>query len=224
MPTRRNCDRENLEHHERTPDLNTPADPKVPLPEFGEATLAIENRSSPNFSISHRALRAVFGLVWFVFASWTPPPMGAWRRFLLRLFGAKIHPTATVRGGARIWYPPNLEMKAFAVLADGVQCYNMGTIVIGENSIVSQRSFLCGGTHDYKLARHPLVTAPIVIGDDVWIAAEAFVAPGVTVPDGCVIGARAVVSGKLEPWTIYAGNPARILRSRDYDANGPVAL
>lgn len=181
-----------------------------------EARSALKDRASPNFSKSHRALRAIFGLTWFLLASWTPAPMGAWRRFLLRSFGAKIHPNASVRGGARIWYPPNLEMKAFAVLADGVQCYNMNMITIGENSIVSQRSFLCGGTHNYKLARHPLVTAPIVIGDDVWIAAEAFVAPGVTVPDGCVIGARAVVSGQLEPWTIYTGNPARALKPREY--------
>jgi putative colanic acid biosynthesis acetyltransferase WcaF len=195
------------------------AEPKITPSDPGDAKLAIESRTSPNFSVSHRALRAFFGLVWFVFASWTPPQMGAWRCFLLRLFGAKIHPTATVRGGARIWYPPNLEMKAFAVLADGVQCYNMNTIVIGANSIVSQRSFLCGGTHDYRLARHPLVTAPIVIGDDVWIAAEAFIGPGVTVPDGCVIGARAVVGGKLDPWTIYAGNPARALKPREYQTN-----
>lgn len=197
--------------------------PLKPDPAVDPATVSadelqvIDGRSSPNFSVTHRAVRAVFGLTWLLFAAWTPPPMNGWRRFLLRLFGAQIHPTATVRGGVRVWYPPNLEMHAYSVLADGVQCYNMDRITIGENSIVSQRSFLCGGTHDHSLASHPLVVKPIKIGKDVWIAAEAFIAPGVDVPEGCVIGARAVVSGGLKPWTVYAGNPAREIRARKYD-------
>lgn len=136
---------------------------------------------------------------------------------ILRLFGAKIHSTAVVRGGAIIWYPPNLEMKEYSVIAGGVQCYNMNRIVIGRNSTVSQRSFLCGGTHDFRVASHPLVTKPILIGNDVWIAAEAFIGPGVVVPDGCVIGARAVVNGTLTPWTVYAGNPAVAIKDRTYD-------
>lgn len=178
---------------------------------------AIQRRSQPSFSLSHRLLRLVWGLVWKLLASWTPPQFAGWRRFLLRSFGAQIHPTASIRGGARVWYPPNLVMDEFAVLADGVECYNMAPITIGARSIVSQRAFLCGGTHDFRLASNPLVTLPIEIGPDVWVAAEAFVGPGVQVPEGCVIGARALVTGKLEAWTIYAGNPARAIKPRQLD-------
>lgn len=143
--------------------------------------------------------------------------MNGWRRALLRLFGAEIADSAIVQGGARIWYPPNLRMRPHAVMADGVICYNMAPVTIGENSIVSQRAVLCGGTHDFTLASNPLQTRPIDIGANVWIASEAFVGPGVCVPDGCVIGARAVATGRLEPWTVYAGNPARPIKKRDYD-------
>lgn len=185
--------------------------------EVAPQAAVLDTRRNPSFSFMHRALRAVWWLAWLSLASWTPAPMNAWRRALLRMFGARIHRTASIRGGARIWYPPNLTMKAYSVLADGVACYNMGPIVIGENSIVSQRAFLCGGTHDFTRATNPLVVRPITIGANVWIAAEAFVGPGVTVPEGCVIGARAVVGGALEPWTVYAGNPARAIKQRRYD-------
>ena len=187
------------------------SDPATPLPDL------MAKRDSANFPLSHKALRAVWGLVWLFGAAWTPAPFGAWRHFLLRLFGAKIARTASVRGGARIWYPPNLRMDDHAVLADGVICYNMAQIHIGARSIVSQRAVLCGGTHDFTRATRPLITQPITIAADVWIASEAFIGPNVTVPEGCVIGARAVVTGPLEPWTVYAGNPARAIKRRSYD-------
>ena len=177
----------------------------------------VAGRGAAQFSLGHRVLRLVWGLVWRLFAAWTPPPFNRWRLFILRLFGAKIHPTALVRGPARIWYPPNLTMEAYAVIGAEAEIYNMAPVVIGENSIVSQRAYLCGGTHDFTRASNPLITRPITIGPNVWVAADAFIGPGVTVPGGCVIGARAVVTGRLEPWTVYAGNPARAIKRRDYD-------
>lgn len=175
-------------------------------------------RAGANFSLGHKLTRVLWQLCWAVLAAWTPPQMGAWRRALLRFFGAKIAATASVRGGAKIWYPANLMMAEHSVLADGVICYNMAPISLGEKSIVSQRAVLCGGTHDFTRATNPLITRPIEIGANVWIASEAFIGPGVRVPEGCVIGARAVVtSNRLEPWTVYAGNPAVALRRRDFD-------
>ncbi|MBC58053.1 MAG: putative colanic acid biosynthesis acetyltransferase [Confluentimicrobium sp.] len=183
----------------------------------GPQTSTLKGHSTPRFPLWHRLFRLVWNIVWWLFASWTPPQLNRWRRFLLSAFGAKLARGTVVRGGARVWYPPNLEMHEGSLLADGVNCYNMGRIVIGERSIVSQNAHLCGGTHDFTRASRPLLTKPIVIGDDVWIAAEAFIGPGVTVPDGCVIGARAVVSSRLEPWTVYAGNPAKPVKRRDFD-------
>lgn len=178
----------------------------------------VANRDAPNFSIQHRLTRLIWMIVWKFLASWTPPQMGGWRRFLLRCFGAEVHPTASVRGGAQIWYPPNLKMDAFSVIADGVNCYNMDLITLGEGAIISQGAYLCGGTHNYKLGSNPLITRPITIGAKVWVAAEAFVGPGTHIPEGCVIGARAVVSGGLESWSVYVGNPAVRVKNRPYEA------
>lgn len=167
-----------------------------------------------NFSFRHKATRAIWSMVWLFGASWTPKKLAPWRRFLLRAFGATIEGNSDVRGSARVWYPPNLYMEPHCILAEGVQCYNMAPMRLRLSTIVSQRAFLCGGTHDYTKGDHPLITRPIELGPHVWIAAEAFVGPGTVVPEGCVIGARAVVNGRLDPWGVYAGNPAKRVKDR----------
>lgn len=190
--------------------MNKPLQPRFELPS-GEAY----------FSFRHKALRAVWGCVWLLLASWTPKHFSPWRRFLLRSFGATIHRTSDVRGSARVWYPPNLLMGSYCILAEGVECYNMAPVHLNTNSIISQRVFICAGTHDYSQGRHPLVTKPIAIGPHVWIAAEAFVGPGCVVSEGCVVGARAVVNGQLEPWSVYVGNPAMRIKERMVDWRDP---
>ncbi|UWU72837.1 hypothetical protein N2602_30970 [Bradyrhizobium sp. NC92] len=90
----------------------------------------------------------------------------------------------------------------------------MDLISIEPFALVSQRAHLCAGTHDVDDPDFRLVTKPIHIGRNAWVAAEAFVGPGVTVPRNAVLGARAVAMKDLEEGKIYAGNPARLLRSR----------
>ena len=180
-------------------------------------TPKIMGHSTPRFPLRHRLFRLMWRAVWWLFASWTPPQLNRWRCFLLSVFGAKLAKGAVVRGGASIWYPANLEMLDGSLLADGVNCYNMAQIIIGARTIVSQDVYLCGGTHDFTRASRPLLAKPIIIGDDVWLAAGVFIGPGVVVPDGCVVGARAVVSRKLDPWTVYAGNPAQPIKKRTID-------
>jgi putative colanic acid biosynthesis acetyltransferase WcaF len=103
-------------------------------------------------------------------------------------------------------------------MGPGVICYNVAEITIDDFAIVSQRSHLCTGTHDVNDPGFPLKSRPIAIGSNAWVAAEAFVGPGVTIGEGAVLGARGVAFGKLEPWTIYAGNPARPIKERSRDA------
>ncbi|MFB2553212.1 LbetaH domain-containing protein [Ensifer soli] len=168
----------------------------------------------PSFPLRHRLLRLAWGLVWLGLARWTPVPCHGWRRLLLRAFGARIDATARIYPSARIWYPPNLVMRAHSCLAGRVDCYAMDRIELGRYATVSQGAVLCGGSHDIDSASFQLFTRPILIGDHAWIAAEAFVGPGVTVGAGAVLGARGVAFRDLEPATVYAGNPARRLRMR----------
>ena len=168
----------------------------------------------PSFSLSNRLFRALWNVTWALLASWTPPPFGAWRRFLLTLFGARMGVACDVRGSAKVWYPPHLKMADRSLLADRVNCYNMAPISLGERALVSQGAHLCAGSHDIRTRDFQLIAKPIHIGADVWVAAEAFVGPGVEIGEGSVLGARAVAFKSLEPWGVYAGNPAQFVKRR----------
>ncbi|KKB11062.1 acetyltransferase [Devosia geojensis] len=169
---------------------------------------------APSFTLSNRLFRLAWVLAWLVLARWTPPPFHRWRVLLLNLFGAKVAGNARVYASASIWYPPNLVMGSQATLGPGVICYAMDRIIIGERAVISQRAHLCTGTHLLDDPNFQLVARPIEIGAQAWVAAEAFVGPGVTIGQGAVLGARGVTVKDLEPWTIYAGNPARPIGRR----------
>lgn len=170
--------------------------------------------SRASFPLRHRLFRGVWRLSWVLLAAWTPPPLHAWRRLLLRAFGAKIGPGARVYGSADIWYPPNLTMGRDAVIGWKVNVYCQGRITLADGAIVSQFSHLVTGTHDIDNRGFQLVTKPIYIGARAWVAANAFVGPGVTIGDGAVLGACGVTFKDLPAWTVHAGNPARQIRER----------
>jgi len=137
-----------------------------------------------------------------------------WKRFLLRLFGARIADTASVYSSATVFMPWNLEMRDYACIADGVDCYNAAPVTIGVNATVSQRAYLCTASHDISSPHHEQTQRPIVIEDRAWVAAEAFIGPGVTVGRGAVVGARGCVFKNVEPWTVVGGNPAKLIKKR----------
>jgi putative colanic acid biosynthesis acetyltransferase WcaF len=165
-------------------------------------------------SLRNRVARAVWGVVWVLLFLPSLRPMHGWRRWLLRRFGARIGEGVRVYSSARIWAPWNLVMGDFSVLGDQVDCYSVDRIEIGAHSIVSQYSFLCTATHDVDQADFPLVTAPIHIGSRVWVAADSFIGPGVTVGEGAVVGARSSVFKDVEPWSVVGGTPAKLIRHR----------
>jgi putative colanic acid biosynthesis acetyltransferase WcaF len=139
--------------------------------------------------------------------------MHGWRRFLLRSFGARVASTAIPYAGARIWAPWNLTMEPGSCVSDHVDCYCVAPIKIGAHATVSQYSYLCSASHDYRDPTMPLVIAPIVIEPEAWVAAAVFVGPGVVVGEGAVVGARSTVLHDVAPWTVVAGSPP-IVRSR----------
>jgi putative colanic acid biosynthesis acetyltransferase WcaF len=133
---------------------------------------------------------------------------------LLRLFGAQIAPDALPYPSAKIYAPWNLVMESNSCIADGVDCYNVATISICSNATVSQRAYLCTPSHDFRSPNFDLIAAEITIGENAWVATEAFIGPGVTVDHDAVVGARAVVYKNVPPGVVVAGNPARIVSSR----------
>lgn len=86
---------------------------------------------------------------------------------------------------------------------------------IGAHVGISQYSFLCTASHDIADPHLRLIHAPIRIDDAAWVAADAFVGPGVHIGAGAVVGARASVFKDVDPWTVVCGNPARLLKKRE---------
>lgn len=101
-----------------------------------------------------------------------------------------------------------------SVLGDYVDCYCVAPVRVGKHAVISQYSFLCTASHDYRDSNRPLIVAPIHIGDHAWVTADVFLAPGVVVGDGAVVQARSVVFEDIEPWTVSGGHPAKMLKVR----------
>lgn len=171
-------------------------------------------------SPGNKLARLAWGLCWLLLFRPSPVPLHAWRRFLLRRFGASLADGVHVYPSVRVWAPWNLVMGSKSSLGPFVDCYCVDEVRIGDNTTVSQYSYLCTASHDYRDASTmhgpvmPLISAPITLGDRVWIAAAAFVGPGVHVAEGTVVLARGVVTRNLPPWSVAQGNPAEVVRQR----------
>ena len=136
------------------------------------------------------------------------------RNTLLRVFGATIGSHVRIRPTVLVEQPWNLTINDHSSVGDYATLYCLGPVKIGRFVSISQRAHLCAGTHDLNQPQLPLVRPPIMVHDQVWIAADAFVGPGVEVGEGAVLGARACAFKHLDAWGIYGGNPARKLRDR----------
>jgi len=152
---------------------------------------------------------------------WLPKSCSFLRVFCLRLFGAKIGSNCLILPGVKVLIPWNLELEDSVAIGRSVDIYNFASVRIRRMSVVSQRCFLCTGSHDYTSQSMPLIWDRIDIGSECWIAAEVFIAPGVAIADGVVVGARAVLTKTIEnAWTVWGGHPAKMLKIREMkDAN-----
>lgn len=137
------------------------------------------------------------------------------RNFLLRRFGAQLPDRVLIYSTCDIYAPWNLEVGRYSCLGPKTEIYNKDKITIGANTVISQGSYLCSASHDISSLQLPLITKPINIGSRVWIAADTFIGPGVTIGEGAVVGARAAVFRDVESWTVVGGNPAKFIKKRE---------
>lgn len=168
-----------------------------------------------SFSFGNRVFRVLWAVAWILLARFTPPPLHAWRRLVLRAFGARVGSGVRVHASAVIWNPRNLTLREHVLIGPGARIYNQGHVTVGARSVISQRAHLCASTHDITDPDFQLVLRPVVIGDRCWVAAEAFVGPGANMGEGAVLGARAALFEDAEEWGVYSGNPARLIKRRE---------
>ncbi len=183
--------------------------------ESTDHTLRVDVSCVPSpHSFANRFARVAWAMTWLLLFRLSPKPCHAWRRMLLRMFGATIGSGANVHPSCRIWAPWNLRMGDHSCLGPHSDCYCVAPISIGDHTTVSQYAHLCAGSHDIEQTNMPLLTAPIDIGTQAWICAGAFIGPGVGVGEGSVVAARAVVFRDVDSWTVVRGNPASFVKNR----------
>jgi putative colanic acid biosynthesis acetyltransferase WcaF len=160
---------------------------------------------------------------WFVQLWWiveallfktSPQVCYGWRRFLLRIFGARIGKGVNIRPTATITYPWKLTIGDWSWIGDHVTLYTLGEIVIGEHAVVSQHCYLCTGSHDHTLTTFDIWAQTITIEPEAWLATNVFVGPGVTVGYGAVVGACSVTLKDVPAGMVCTGNPLRVIRRR----------
>jgi putative colanic acid biosynthesis acetyltransferase WcaF len=184
------------------------------------------NDSDPALAVDHPANRAdrkytpreqALRIAWAA-GSWllrlSPRPCFAFRRGVLRLFGARIGAHVNVYPSTHIYMPWNVEIGDWSALGDDVFIYSLGAVRIGKSVTISYRAHVCAGTHDLNDPALKLLTPPVVIEDGVWAGTESFIGPGLTIGRYAVVGARAVVVKDVAPFAIVAGNPARVIGER----------
>lgn len=166
------------------------------------------NRASRKWTMREQVGRLIWTIGRIAFRL-SPRPFWAWRRMLLRAFGAKVEDSVHIYPTVNIPIPWNLTLLRECAVGDGATLYSLGPITIGARATVSQGAHLCAGTHNWRDPERALVKSPITIGEDAWICADAFIGPDVSVGIGAIVGARAVVMKDVPDNFIMAGNPAR---------------
>ncbi len=167
-------------------------------------------------TFKNKLSRQIWNIVYIVFFRTAPSKLfNPWRLFILRLFGAKLHRSSGVYASCKIWAPWNLELGENSWLGPHVNCYNVDKVIIGKNVTISQKAYLCTASHNVYSKEKELIIAPIIIKNESWVFAAAFIGMGVTINTGAIVGATASVYKDVEPWTIVGGNPAKYIKKRE---------
>jgi putative colanic acid biosynthesis acetyltransferase WcaF len=176
-------------------------------------------RTSP-WTTREKLGRLAWAVVQSTLFKWSPHNFYGYRAALLRLFGAKLHGDVRIRRTVRVEVPWNLEAGDNTAVGDFAIIYNLGPIKLGKYVTISQYAHLCAGTHETTDRLMRLLRPPITIGDDVWIATDAFVGPNVTIGDRAILGARSSAFTDLPAGMVCVGSPAKPIKPREFHADG----
>jgi putative colanic acid biosynthesis acetyltransferase WcaF len=171
-------------------------------------------KTPQDFRGKSKLIVQLWWFVQFLLFNLSPQVLYGWRRFLLRLFGAKIGKDVLIRPSVKTTYPWKLSVGDYCWIGDDVVLYTLGEIIIGDNVVVSQKSYLCTGLHNYKKVEFPIDSEAIKINDECWLGTDVYVGPGVSIGKGTVVGARSSVFKDLPSGKVCIGSPAKEVKDR----------
>ena len=137
------------------------------------------------------------------------------KRIVLKVFGAKIGKNVIIKPNVNIKYPWKLQLGDYVWIGEGTWIDNLDFVIIGNHCCISQGALLICGNHDYTKVTFDLVVKPIVLEDGVWIGAKSVVCPGVVARTHAILTAGSTISKDMQAYSIYRGNPAEKVKSRD---------
>lgn len=144
-------------------------------------------------------------------------PGSAWRRAVLRVFGAEIGAAVVIKPRVRVKFPWRLKIGDRSWIGESVWIDNLAKVDIGSDVCISQGAYLCTGSHNWSKTGFDLIVAPISIRSKAWVCAMARVSPGCVIEEGAILGLGAVATKRLNAWSIYQGNPALLKSLRKFE-------
>ena len=172
----------------------------------------------PSIGFKSKRSKFIFILWYFVkcFFFLTPFPWPSFlKACLLRAFGARVGLGLVLKPRVNIHFPWNLVIGDHVWIGEGAWIDNLDSVIIGDHCCVSQGALLICGNHDYTKITFDLVVKPIVLEDGVWIGAKSVVCPGVVARTHAILTAGSTISKDMQAYSIYRGNPAEKVKSRD---------
>ena len=148
-------------------------------------------------------------------------PMFPFRRIkpsILKIFGAKIGKNCLIKPGVNIKYPWFLDFGDHVTIGENVWLDNLGLLTIRDQVTISQGVVLINGNHNFKSKSFDLIISEITIEEGAWIGAKSTIAPGVTIGKYAMISMGSVVFKNCEDFGIYKGNPAQLIKHREFTA------
>ncbi len=165
-----------------------------------------------------RGKSKIYVQIWWIINDtlfkWSPQALYGWRRFLLRLFGAQIGNNALIRSTVKITYPWNVSIGSYSWIGDDCVLYSLGKINIGSHVAVAHSVYFNTGGHHYDKITFDIFAKPLVVEDECWITNDVYIAPGVTIGKGTIVGARSTVLKDLPGGMVCVGSPAKVIKFR----------
>ena len=166
----------------------------------------------------HLILHGVFVSL-YGFVKYLPFPFFEYVRFMVcKLFFKKIQ-SSKISDGVQFWFPYRITIGKNSSVNQGCILDGYGVIEVGDFVRIGPYVVMNSCDHnfdrrDIPIAKQGYTSAPIVIGDDVWIGSGAVINKGVSIGSGCVVASGAVVVSDCIAFGVYGGVPARLIRMR----------